>query len=295
MVAKSLTLLARLSRVFSRLPFIRVSPFVFIGLLIGLGSLRSAAQPEVPPTPFSEDPTLVASARDSLAQVFASLVRQAIPPQYEKQKDWGRTKNVTVGLRADGLKIHRRKKPVNHGVWKHYKINLVKPEEDLQVKVDRLQMLDGGRIAFTLEISARLDCWMRAKIYQYGIHLIALEIVGDTRFQLVLNCEVAARIETAEGVPRVVIDPRVTDAKLSLHDLKLRRISNADGPLVKEFSSELREVIEDKLEGPKLTAKLNRAIDKKRKNLTLSLSDLLDSSWWPLARLPDLRRATFSR
>ncbi len=235
------------------------------------------------------------TSHDALATTFAKLIESAIPVEYDKKKDWGKTKNLTVGLHNKGLKIKRRKKAVKHGVWKHYRVKLVNPEEKFAVRIDNLRSVDDGRFSFTLVILAKLDTWIRAKVYQYGVHLIAVEITGDTEMELSLDCEVGVQLRFVDGLPSVTIDPRVANSHLALSNFHLRRISNAKGPLVKELSSGLRRVIEHELKGPKLTAKLNRAIDRKRDRLELSMSELVDSSWWPLARLPELEQATRSR
>jgi len=215
--------------------------------------------------------------------------------EYEKKKDWDRRKNITVGLRSEGkglhVKLRRRKKAVKHGVWKHYKIRLVQPEQSLAVRIDNLRALDGGRVGFTLMVTAKLDTWARAKVYQYGVHLIALEIVGDTDIELALDCEISMHFQTVEGTPGVAIDPRVGDARISLRNFHVRRVSQAKGPLVEELSDGLRKMIEHELKGPKLVAKLNRAIDKKRDRLELNVGQLWNSPWGPLAGLPDVERA----
>ncbi len=234
---------------------------------------------------------LVDAARGTLAWTFARLIEDAIPAYYDKQKDWGKTKNITVGLDADHGKLRRRKKPVNHGVWKHYQAWLVDPDQNLSVSIDNLRTLDGGRVGFTLVLSAKLDLWARAKIYQYGVHLLALEAEGQTAFDLALDCEVGVQLKNTDGKSRVAIDPRVADARLALRDFRLDRVSDAKGPLVRELGEEVKKLIEAELQGPTLTAKLNRAIDKKRGRLEFSLPGLVNSSWWPLAELPDLDRA----
>ena len=96
---------------------------------------------------------------------------------------------------------------------------------------------------------------------------------------LALDCEVAARLDLGT----VTIDPRVVDARLQLSNFRLRRVSNAKGPVVRELGEGLQKLIEHELKGPKLVAKLNRAIDKKRDRLTLDFADLLESAWRPLA------------
>jgi len=234
---------------------------------------------------------MASTAKSALAHTFAELIEQAVPLEYDKKKDWGKTKNITVGLRNEGLKLSRRKKAVNHGVWKHYQVKLIDPEENFSVRIENLNSVDGSRVGFTLVLNARINTWARAKVYQYGIHLIALEVLGDTDIELALDCEVGVRLYTEKGSPGLAIDPRVVDARLNLSNFRIRRVSNAKGPLVHELSSGLRRAIEHELDGPKLVAKINRSIEKRRDRLELSLGDLLESSWWPLASLPDVQTA----
>lgn len=270
----------------------KVSWPAFVVLLSGtlcLGQLCSQSIAISPP-PKSQSP-LADTARNTLAWTFAKLIEEAIPEHYEKKKDWGRRKNITIGLRNDGLKLERRKKAVKHGVWKHYTVDLVDPEQNLDVQIENLHTLDDGRAAFTLILSAKLDLWGRVKVYQYGVHLIAVEIVGQTEFDLALDCEVGVGIVKEEGRSVALIDPSVSDARLKLREFRLDRISNAKGPLVKELGDEIEDIIVEKLRGPKLTAKINRAIDKKRDRLKYTLPKFLDSSWWPLANLPAVQDA----
>ena len=266
-----------------------------IACCVALATSQIQAAGKLDASPANDSQTPNSAESSSLAKTFAKLIESTIPVEYEKKKDWGKTKNITVGLRNDGLKVKRRKKAVNHGVWKHYRVQLLNPEEKFGVRIHNLRPKDGGRIAFTMVVNAKLDTWARAKVYQYGVHVVALEIVGDTEMKLSLACEVGAQLQMVAGLPSVTIDPQVTDAKITLSNFHLRRVSNAKGPLVKELSSSLRRAIEHELRGPKLTAKLNRAIDKKRDRLQLSMSELLGSSWWPLAQLPDLQPAVLSR
>jgi hypothetical protein len=212
-------------------------------------------------------------AQVALANTIAQLVKHAIPQEYEKRKDWGRTKNITVGLRNDGIKIHRRKQPVKHGTWKHYKIRLA--PDQLAVSVENLRTGPSGRVQFTLILGAKIDAWARAKIYRYGIHLVALEAVGDATVNLAIDCEVGVQLRTQEGLPGIAIDPLVLDTKLAFTEFQLHRISNAKGPLVRELGEELQKIITKQLQGPVLTAKLNRAIEKKRDRLERSTSQLL--------------------
>jgi hypothetical protein len=237
----------------------------------GLASIASAQAPQPPPD-------------DALASTLSQLIRDAIPLAHDKQQDWGATREVTVGYRVDGkpfhYHVHRRKKAVAHGVWKHYKLRVVDPEQDLQVRLGDLRPVGPGRMAFTLDVQSKLDAWARAKVYQYGVHLIALEVEGDVQMRLQLRGEVALEATAASGSLAIAARPVITDAKLSLDELRIRRVSDARGPLIRELSDGVRSVVEDQLNGPQLTARLNRAIEKKRDRLVFAPADLVAAGWW---------------
>jgi hypothetical protein len=228
------------------------------------------------------------ASRAALAETLSQLLRDAIPLHYDKQKDWGATKEITAGYRVEGkpfhIHVHRRKKAVDHGVWKHYKLNVVEPEKNLRLRLSDLHPLPDGRMGFTLELDATLDAWCRAKVYQYGVHLIAIEVEGDVKFHLQIRGEVGLQATAVDRAAAIAVLPLVQAATLTLDEFQIRRISNANGLIVRELSGGLRSVIEDELNGPQLTAKLNRAIDKKRDELVFAPTDLVKSGWWPLTR-----------
>jgi hypothetical protein len=241
---------------------------------------RASAQQ--PPAPPPVDP-----ARQALADELSRLIKSEIPREYDRQKDWGATREITVGYRAEGkpfhLHVHRRKKAVEHGVWKHYKLRMIEPDERLSVTLTELEPLPGGRVAFKLAVDAQLDAWARAKVYQYGVHVVALELEGDMRVRLAIAGEVGLRVQAVDGAPGVAVEPRVTDARLDIDDLHVRRVSNASGPLVDLLGEGARKLVEEELDGPRLAEKLNRSIDKKRDRLVFGAGELMTSPWRTLA------------
>jgi hypothetical protein len=251
-----------------------------VGCLAGLQG-AAAQQPKVAQNP--------ATAGQAIAASFAALVEEAIPRHYEERDDWGKTKEIVSGLKFEGFDIKRRHKTVKHGVWKHYKVTVVDPQQRLRVGISNLRQLDGNRLRFQLSLETDLDLWARAKVYELGIHIISLEVVGKTTLRLALDCEIGAHVESRDFLPAIVITPQVHDARLDLVDFRIKRVSDARGPLVKELSGGVERLIERKLGGPALTKKLNRSIDKRREQLTLSPGQLVASDWWPLASLPDVQ------
>lgn len=228
----------------------------------------------------SSSPADADQAMKSLAATLSRVIAQAIPPTYEKKEDWGATTEIPVGVRVHGKPFHyhyeRRTKAVDHGLWKHYALRLADPNRDLRVQVTELTPLDGGRTRFTIVVDARLDCWARAKAYQLGVHLGAYELEANCEVRISVQGDVGLVVGADQKGPTFTLDPRVSAASLRIDELRIRRVSSADGPLVKSLSDGVRRLIEEQLDGERLAAKLNKAIDKKRDRLTyrLDASDL---------------------
>jgi hypothetical protein len=114
------------------------------------------------------------------------------------------------------------------------------------------------------------------KVYESGIHIIALEAEGDTGFRLALDAEVGIQpVKTSAFLPGYALAPVVTDARLKFEDCRLTRISDVGGSFAHEVGVILREAAEDELKGNKLTDKINHSIDKHRDRLQLTPEMLL--------------------
>lgn len=219
----------------------------------------------------------VTSTQKMLADTLAGIVREAIPHEYARKKEWGQTKRITVGVTTDEplykFKLHRRKKHVAHGTWKQYRVKFIEPEEKLHVAVENLHSLEGGGVGLRMVMDAELDGWAQMRHYNRGVHLLTLTAEGRSQLHLVVDCEVRMAM-TEKGM---AIDPKVTNARLDVQDFTLERFGELEGKLAKELGDGLKYLMKDQLDGPKLTAKLNRAIDKKRDRFVLSATDLLPS------------------
>jgi hypothetical protein len=167
---------------------------------------------------------------------------------------------------------------VKHGIWKTYRVLLVEPEKNLLVRIDNLRSIGPGRTALTLVITARLHGWARAKVYERGIHIIALEAEADSTIHLSLDAEISLEsVDTGSWLPGIAVRPVITDARLTFDDFRLSRISDLRGTLAQELGNGLRHLIEDELTSEKLTARLNRAIEKRRDRLQFTPDKLFGS------------------
>jgi hypothetical protein len=233
---------------------------------------------QVAPAPVAAAQPAAASP-DKIAAAVAEIIADAIPREFERKKDWGRQKEVTTGVRSSGnffkFDVHRTKTAVNHGVWKHYRATLVDPEQNLQVRIDNLRSVAPGRIAFTLFVTAKLHGWGHAKVYDRGIHLIALEAETDAKVSLWLDCEIALETAPASFLTGIAVRPQITAARMKLDEFRLTRVSDVSGPVVRELGDGIKHLIEDELNGPQLADRLNRSIEKRRDRLVFTPEMLL--------------------
>lgn len=202
-----------------------------------------------------------------LADTLATLVREVIPREYEKGEDWGKTKRITTGVKVHSWDFSRRKKEVPHGHWKKYRLELVDPDERLSVAIRNLRPLEeGAGAAMTLDLATPMSGWAQTRNYNRGVHLLTLTAEADLEVAISIDCEVRAKM-TPQGF---ALDPKVTDSRLDLKKFDMHRLGELGHDLAEPLGKGIKKLVEEELDGPTLTAKLNRAIDKKRDRLVLS-------------------------
>ncbi len=220
---------------------------------------------------------------EMIARLVVPLIAEAVPRKFEGEKDWGKTKKITTGLRSEGnffrFDIHSKRSEVNDGVWKKYRVTLVEPDKNLEIRIDDLHRLESGKYALKLFVAAKVHGWARAVVYEHGVHLISLEAEGDTATRLWIDAEIdVATIESSTLIPGIELRPVVTEARLKFDDFKLKRISDVRGAVAKELGDLLRKELEKELSGKKLVNRLNRAFQKHPERLRLSPDMLLGKS-----------------
>ena len=251
------------------------------GLAGAANTAMAQAAGDLPAIPVNQD----------LQELITDLARQVIPHEYKDEKKWGKTKEVVGGLyvKREGLRIktHRTRKNVNHGTWTKYRIQLLDPDRQLQVRLERVRQLPNQRLAFQIVCTARLRTFGRLSQWQRGVQLISISAEADAEVELTIQCELGIYFDLSSVPPDLVLDPVVQDADLLVRDFRMRRISQLRGPVVKQLSASVREVLEDVVERRrnKLVARVNQQLDKHKDKLRLSLRDALESKWGDLRSL----------
>lgn len=222
--------------------------------------------------PFTPSPEFQAWVTD--------LVREHIPHEYEKRKNWGNTDRrfdgISVAFDDGRIKTHRRFKEVNDGTWTMYRVELADPDRQFEVRVSAIEELEGGRVAMDLAAQARLDVFGRQSLWSRGIQVYSLSAEADAVVRFTAHAEVATRIDPTVLPPDVYIVPTIKTAQLEILDFRLRRLSRAGSTLVRPLSHSIRELLEEKLadDNADLVAKLNKQIAKQQGKLKVSLADV---------------------
>jgi hypothetical protein len=216
---------------------------------------------------------------------ITALVREQLPHNYEKQKNWGHTvrtfDGVSIWMEDGRLETRRKYKQANDGKWQLYRVQFHDPEEKFDVKIANIRKLDENLVGLDVIVLASLHVFGRESLWDHGVQLYSISAEADARVRLWAGVEVATRVDFTRFPPDVALDPKVTAARFEIPDFRIRRIGGLKGPLVRSLSHSTREAVEAKLveDNAKLVAKLNRAIDKQEKKLRISLADLAASKW----------------
>lgn len=259
----------------------------------GLIALLGAVEPAEEADSFTPSP--------EFQQWITDLVRQQLPENYEKRKNWGHTAKsfdgVSVKIEGGQLKTHRKYEEKNDGTWQLYRVKLKDPEEQFDIKIANIHKLPEGKVGLEITAVASLEVFGRQSVWQHGVQLYSLSAEADARVRLWASVEVATHMDLARFPPDISLDPEVVAAKLEIPDFRIRRIGELHGPLVRSLSHATREALEEKLaeDNARLVAKLNRAIDKQEKKLKLSLADVMQSKWRGLVGDSDKPSGTSSK
>ncbi len=238
--------------------------------------------------------SLVTSPEQARASIqwLATLALERMPRTFDGDKDWGEQKKVWAGVhvKRDGwkLKTHRRFHDVNHGRWVQYEVTLPETTADNAAiaKVDsvhrRIDEASGAeRWQIESSITAPMKFTARVQRWNVGVKVFSVTIRGDLRVRLISTASVGFVADYAEVPPALIVDPRIEKAELRLEHFEVDRVSRIGGDVAQEWGELIEDVIVDrflKKQNDKLVTKLNKAIEKERDDLRLSMADWI-ANW----------------
>lgn len=260
--------------------------------LLGGSSSVAATEPLTLAPPGSSDQVISTSrqtqARASI-QWLASLALSRMPQTLEGDRDWGKTKQVWSGVkvRFDGLqlKTKRRYRRLEQGRWVKYAVTLPNPKtpDAARVTIHRVEPVvapSTGQQRWDVESSvvAPMKFTARVQRWNLGVKLFSMTISGDVRVRLQSSTSIGFHAKYSEIPPALVLDPHVKHAHLYLERFEVDRVSHIGGDVAEQWGELIEEVLVDRLvrkQNDRLASKLNRAIEKERDSLRISLADWL--------------------
>jgi hypothetical protein len=231
----------------------------------------------------------VGASAAATEQTLSGLVRRTIlenlPREFAGDNDWGQKREVASGLKfqtgGGRLRISKRTKEVNDGLWTNYHVTLVDPAQHLRVHVADFRRVGPGRVALQIFLSARLDGEARYERWRRGIKMLNFKADAQSTVEAALDCEVGLRLVPGWFLGDLVVEPKVKSVRLSLVDIDLARVSRIDGPAAEELGDRLRHALDRELRGrqDEIAQKLNEAAQKNPERLRFSTDKLLALGW----------------
>ncbi|MEM7781860.1 MAG: hypothetical protein AAF623_00670 [Planctomycetota bacterium] len=225
-------------------------------------------------------------AGPEIDRFITRLVLENIPHDFEEDKDWGNQIERWDGirLRREGLKLEtkRRKKWVNHGTWKKYSVSLLDPENEFDVQLKNMRNIDDGKkMKFDVQFSAYLALAARQSKWVKGVQLYSISAEGTAKVQLLVSMDLAVRSDFSTLPPAMELKPVATSADLEVIEFRIDRVSKLGGEFAQQLTRATRSILDQKVneKEAKLVQKINKAIQKEKDKLKLSLSELASSRW----------------
>ncbi len=222
---------------------------------------------------------------DAFQELIRQVVLEELKPEYTSQHNWGHQTQATEGVAVRGKwfapRLVKKTKNENDGLWQRLTVTLVEPDKNLHTRVDGVTQAADGRMAIVLLVEARLTGKGQFERWKNGAKLFDVSAEADSTVAARVECEVGIRREPGTLVDDVVLDPRVTAIQLQVVDLDLHRVGKLGHDVSHELGGALRPTIAHELERrePKIVAKANASIDKRRAHLRFSPQQFIASGW----------------
>ena len=221
---------------------------------------------------------------DSFQELIRQVVLEELKPEYTSQHDWGhqaQVKKLAVRGKWFAPRLEKKTKTENDGLWQRFTVTLVEPDKNFHTRIERITAAADGRMAVELLVEARLTGEGQFERWSRGVKLFHVSAEADSTVAARVECEVGIRREPGTIVDGVILDPQVKAIHLQLVDLDLRRVGKLGHDVSHELGDALKPTIAHELElrEPKIVAKANASIDKRRDRLHFSPEQFIASGW----------------
>jgi hypothetical protein len=215
--------------------------------------LAPGALPSEPASEAESGEASLSAGGMTWARLMRELSQEFIPADYEVRRDWGDTAEVFSGFRVrtsrGRLRISKRTRRVNHGLWRRFRVQLVHPEDRLSIKLRNVRLEETGGIAGEIVLTARLRCTADAVSWNYGVRGPGATILTDLTLRAVSEWRLVLRNNDPDAwIPEFSLVPEVRSLRLRILDFDVRRIGPIGGDVAGELGDASRLIVEELLE-----------------------------------------------
>ncbi|WP_020473511.1 hypothetical protein [Zavarzinella formosa] len=201
---------------------------LLFGMTCGTFSLAQEKSKPIDPPP-----------ADELAKVIRTFVLSALPtPLAEQNNDWGKQKNVTVGIKWEKSGILLKPKPMqglrNDGTWRRLRVDADNPEQSLNVIVRNVQKPAPGVMTFELVVTLNVRIKFEQQVWMAGERVYSGETRARCRPILAMQCESMTKaVKTDSFFPDITMRMRILKADLTYDQLVVEHTAGVGGDLAK--------------------------------------------------------------
>ena len=180
---------------------------------------------------------------------------------------------------------------MNHGRWIEYEVTLpsVPPARDAAAStvvinhVGQEDRVTGKPARWKIDATVVMPMTFTARVQRWnlGLKVLSVTVKGRMTVRMQSTTLVGLTMDYSEIPPALVLDPRIQKANLKLQSFKVSRVSHIGGEVAQGWGEIMEEVLVERFvekSSHRLAAKLNKAIDKNRGDLRMSMADWL-ATW----------------
>ena len=215
---------------------IRITIFTLLLMLAGTPCV--SAKPDAP--------AMVPVEAEHLTQLLRGLLLANIPtPMAETAHDWGKQRDVLVGMKWHKLKPEPNRAMRNDGHWQKVRIEAINPNETLALGIRNITSPEPGKTTFEAFIGMNVRMFYDQQLWKSGVRIYSGETRARCWVALRVICELTSRLEKQPGqiLPVAVLRVRVTEADLHYTNLVVEHTAGLDGIAAKAVGDMLHKFI----------------------------------------------------
>ncbi|MDB4614412.1 hypothetical protein OAH18_01855 [bacterium] len=220
-----------------------------------------------------------------VGRMIDRIVLESVPNSYQNKDNWGKTREVTTGVKLgfEGLllKANRVRRKVNHGDWTKFEFSRSsKKGQPYAVEVTKLKMVTENQFRFTAVYKIPYSASAYMQTFSRGVSLRGLVVNSTANAQLSVDCSVDIESVAAatESGRHVIMTPKVVSSSLSVVDFKADEVSGFDLSSRRQLASQTRRMLQKRLaaNNKKLTTTFNQQLADP---IRMPLNEVLETKW----------------